>query len=215
MNFVHRWSCLQGYSEAILDDIVQTKEEIDEFVQIIYDESVRLGKLVNELLDLARMESGHVELHIGEVDIHPFVEKIGRKFQGIAKDKEVELTVDFRNQIEEYAFDADRMEQVLTNLIDNAIRHTNAGGHVTLVIDTKIMASFLKYKIRVGIPEEDIPFYLIVSIKLIKQEHVGKRVEQDSGLQLRKILFKAMTVKFLYQVLLEKELHSLYIYRIV
>ena len=72
----HRWSSLQGYSEAILDDIVQTKEEIDEFVQIIYDESVRLGKLVNELLDLARMESGHVELHIGEVDIHPFVEKL-------------------------------------------------------------------------------------------------------------------------------------------
>ena len=149
MNFIHRWSSLQGYSEAILDDIVQTKEEIDEFVQIIYDESVRLGKLVNELLDLARMESGHVELHIGEVDIHPFVEKIGRKFQGIAKDKEVELTVDFRNQIEEYAFDADRMEQVLTNLIDNAIRHTNAGGHVTLVIDTKNNGLILKYKIRV------------------------------------------------------------------
>lgn len=78
---------LQGYSEAILDDIVQTKEEINEFVQIIYDESVRLGRLVNELLDLARMESGHVELHISEVDIHPFVEKIGRKFQGIAKEK--------------------------------------------------------------------------------------------------------------------------------
>ena len=58
MNFEHRWSMLQGYSEAILDDIVQTKEEINEFVQIIYDESVRLGKLVNELLDLARMESG-------------------------------------------------------------------------------------------------------------------------------------------------------------
>ena len=53
MNFVHRWSCFKGYSEAILDDIVQTKEEINEFVQIIYDESVRLGKLVNELLDLA------------------------------------------------------------------------------------------------------------------------------------------------------------------
>ena len=207
---------LQGYSEAILDDIVQTKEEIDEFVQIIYDESVRLGKLVNELLDLARMESGHVELHIGEVDIHPFVEKIGRKFQGIAKDKEVALTVDFKGPIEQYPFDADRMEQVLTNLIDNAIRHTNAGGHVTLVIDTKNNGLIFEVQDSgAGIPEEDIPFYLIVSIKLIKQEHVGKRVEQDSGLRLRKILFKAMMVKFLYQVLLEKELHSLYIYRIV
>lgn len=87
MNFVHQWSSLQGYSEAILDDIVQTKEEIDEFVQIIYDESVRLGKLVNELLDLARMESGHVELHIGEVDIHPFVEKLVVNSKGLQRIK--------------------------------------------------------------------------------------------------------------------------------
>lgn len=142
--------------------------------------------------------------------------KIGRKFQGIAKDKEVALTVDFKGPIEQYPFDADRMEQVLTNLIDNAIRHTNAGGHVTLVIDTKNNGLILKYKIRVQAFQKKIfHFYLIVSIKLIKQEHVGKRVEQDSGLRLRKILFKAMMVKFLYQVLLEKELHSLYIYRIV
>ena len=108
------------------------------------------------------------------------------------------------------------MEQVLTNLIDNAIRHTNAGGHVTLVIDTKNNGLIFEVQDSgAGIPEEDIPFLFDRFYKAIKQEHVGKRVEQDSGLRLRKILFKAMMVKFLYQVLLEKELHSLYIYRIV
>lgn len=62
------------------------------------------------------------------------------------------------------------MEQVLTNLIDNAIRHTNAGGHVTLVIDTKNNGLIFEVQDSgAGIPEEDIPFYLIVSIKLIKQ----------------------------------------------
>jgi two-component system sensor histidine kinase ResE len=178
---------LQGYSEAILDDIVQTKEEINEFVQIIYDESVRLGKLVNELLDLARMESGNVELHIGEVDIHPFVEKIGRKFQGIAKDKEVALTVDFQNPIEQYPFDADRMEQVLTNLIDNAIRHTNAGGHVTLVINT--INNGLTFEVQdsgAGIPEEDIPFLFDRFYKADKARTRGKKGGTGLGLAIAK-----------------------------
>ncbi|EFI65982.1 MULTISPECIES: sensor histidine kinase ResE [Bacillus] len=178
---------LQGYSEAILDDIVQTKEEINEFVQIIYDESVRLGKLVNELLDLARMESGNVELHIGEVDIHPFVEKIGRKFQGIAKDKEVALTVDFKDSIEQYPFDADRMEQVLTNLIDNAIRHTNAGGHVTLVIDTKNNGLIFEVQDSgVGIPEEDIPFLFDRFYKADKARTRGKKGGTGLGLAIAK-----------------------------
>lgn len=178
---------LQGYSEAILDDVVQSKEEINEFVQIIYDESVRLGRLVNELLDLARMESGHVELHISEVDIHPFVEKIGRKFQGIAQDKEVQLTVEFRNPIVEHPFDPDRMEQVLTNLIDNAIRHTNAGGHVKLVIDTK--NNGLVFEVQdsgAGIPKEDIPFLFDRFYKADKARTRGKTGGTGLGLAIAK-----------------------------
>lgn len=178
---------LQGYSEAILDDIVQTKEEVNEFVQIIYDESVRLGRLVNELLDLARMESGHVELHIFEVDIHPFVEKIGRKFQGIAKEKGVQLAVDFRTSIEQHSFDPDRMEQVLTNLIDNAIRHTNEGGNVALVIDKK--NNGLVFEVQdsgAGIPEEDIPFLFDRFYKADKARTRGKTGGTGLGLAIAK-----------------------------
>lgn len=108
------------------------------------------------------------------------------------------------------------MEQVLTNLIDNAIRHTNAGGHVTLVIDTK--NNGLTFEVQdsgAGIPEEDIPFLFDRFYKADKARTRGKKVEQGSGLRLQKILCKAMMVKLLFQVLLERELHSLYIYRIV
>lgn len=108
------------------------------------------------------------------------------------------------------------MEQVLTNLIDNAIRHTNAGGHVTLVIDTKNNGLIFEVQDSgAGIPEEDIPFLFDRFYKADKARTRGKKGGTGLGLAIAKILFKAMVVKFLYQVLLEKELHSLYIYRIV
>lgn len=178
---------LQGYSEAILDDIVQTKEEVNEFVQIIYDESLRLGRLVNELLDLARMESGRVELHMSDVEVVPFVEKISRKFQGIAKEKEVQLHVDFRSNATYHVFDQDRMEQVLTNLIDNAIRHTGVGGNVTLMIDEK--NDGLVFEVQdsgSGIPEEDIPFLFERFYKADKARTRGKTGGTGLGLAIAK-----------------------------
>lgn len=178
---------LQGYSEAILDDIVQTKEEVNEFVQIIYDESVRLGRLVNELLDLARMESGRVELHMSDVDVVPFVEKISRKFQGIAKEKEVHLNIDFRSEVTYHLFDQDRIEQVLTNLIDNAIRHTGPDGDVMLIIDNR--NDGLVFEVQdsgSGIPEEDIPFLFERFYKADKARTRGKAGGTGLGLAIAK-----------------------------
>ncbi len=183
---------LQGYSEAILDDIISTEEEKREFVRIIYDESVRLGRLVNELLDLARMEGGHIELNIAEMDIAPFVEKIIRKFQGIAKEKEVQLRAQFLTHIDTFMFDGDRIEQVLTNLIDNAIRHTNAGGNVTLIINE--VDGSLVFEVRdsgSGIPEEDIPFVFERFYKVDKARTRGKTGGTGLGLAIAKNIVQA------------------------
>jgi len=86
---------LQGYSEAIIDDIAATDEEKKEFAKIIYDETLRIGRLVNELLDLARMEAGHISLYSEETEIKPFIERVTNKFQGLARDQNVQLSYDF------------------------------------------------------------------------------------------------------------------------
>lgn len=178
---------LQGYSEAILDDIVSTKEEVHEFIQIIYDESVRLGRLVNDLLDLARMESGVVELHWEVIEVVPFVEKIIRKFQGIVKEKSVELHAVYRSDVKQISFDPDRMEQVFTNLIDNAVRHTNEGGEVLLIIDQD--AKGVSFEVKdsgIGIPEEDVSFIFERFYKGDKARTRGKTGGTGLGLAIAK-----------------------------
>jgi two-component system, OmpR family, sensor histidine kinase ResE len=152
-------SLLQGYSEAIIDDIADTVEAKNELAQIIHDESLRIGRLVNQLLDLARMEAGDTHLVIEDVDINPFLERIVRKFQGLADDREIKLGLVNAVDKQTYRFAPDSLEQVLTNLIDNAITHTENAGSVQVTVsdDTEQLVISVKDS-GSGIPEEDLPF---------------------------------------------------------
>ena len=133
-------SMLQGYSEAIIDGVITSDEERDEMVQIIHDESKRMGRLVTDLLDLARMESGHMRLYKDELSMIPFLNRIVNKFMQVAREANVDLTFDFPEDTELISnVDEDRIEQVFTNLIDNAIRHTPDGGSVKIDIKKKLI----------------------------------------------------------------------------
>ncbi|RKJ09091.1 histidine kinase, partial [Butyricicoccus sp. 1XD8-22] len=151
---------LQGYSEAILDDVVSSEEERKEMIRIIYDESQRMGRLVTDLLDLARMESGHMTLFKDDLPIVHVIERITQKFSQVAKEKHVHL--EFKCTLSDdlvMSLDEDRIEQVLTNLIDNAIRHTPEEGNVTVSLDNEL--SYAKITVSdtgEGIPKEDLPF---------------------------------------------------------
>lgn len=152
-------SMLQGYSEAIIDDVAESKEEKNELAQIIHEESFRMGRLVNELLDLARMEAGHTRLNKENVDANSFVERILKKFKGLAEENHVQLISEKHLNIPYVSIDADRMEQVFTNLIDNAIRHTKENGYVKVAVETTTKELRISIEDNgSGIPEEDIPF---------------------------------------------------------
>jgi len=152
-------SMLQGYSEALTDGVVQSEEERIEIAKIINEESQRIGRLVNELLDLARMESGFSNLNKQWISLQPFLEKIVKKFNGLAKENGIELTLSTELKNEEFYFDPDRIEQVLTNLIDNGIRHTSSGGKIQVVATEEQNNLILEVIDNgSGIPSEDIPF---------------------------------------------------------
>nr|WP_047151990.1 ATP-binding protein [Aneurinibacillus tyrosinisolvens] len=173
---------LQGYSEAIIDDIAPTQEEKKELAQIIYDESVRMSRLVNELLDLARMEAGHIELNIEQMNLLQLEDKVIRKFNGVVKEQGKRLQLDWDSSQDTFYLDADRMEQVLTNLIDNAIRHTSSGGTVTLRTVTRGDRCTIEVSdTGSGIPAEDLPF---VFERFYKADKARTRRRGGTGLGL-------------------------------
>ncbi|MBT2677665.1 HAMP domain-containing protein [Bacillus sp. ISL-35] len=152
-------SMMQGYSEAIVDDIAQTDDEKKEMAKVIYDESLRMGRLVNELLDLARMQAGHILLNVESVELEPYINRVIRKFQGLAKDKGIDLSAQMEAEERHFRFDPDRIEQVLTNLIDNAIRHVPDSASVEIKCRTGERGLYFEVSDQgPGIPEEDLPF---------------------------------------------------------
>lgn len=172
-------SLLQGYSEAIVDDVAETKEDKNELAAIIHDESLRMSRLVNELLDLARMEAGHIQLNVETLEIEKYIQRIIKKFQPIAEENQVELKLTMKVEKGEVTFDGDRVEQVFTNLIDNAIRHIGEQGYVHVSVESD--ESEFRAEIAdngSGIPEEDLPF---VFERFYKADKSRTRNKQKKG----------------------------------
>lgn len=181
-------SLMQGYSEAIVDDIADTKEAKNELAKIIHEESLRMGRLVNELLDIGRMEAGHIQLNIEENDVSQFVTRILKKFSGIAKESDIRLEVTKEISKQYAMFDSDRIEQVLTNLIDNALNHTDINGSIHVTV--KNHADFLQVEVEdngSGIPEEDLSFIFERFYKADKSRtRNGKKKGTGLGLAIAK-----------------------------
>ncbi|WP_019242075.1 MULTISPECIES: ATP-binding protein [Bacillus] len=176
-------SMLLGYSEAIIDDIAKTAEEKKDIARIINDESLRMGRLVNELLDLARMEAGYTNLNYENIQLGPYINRITGKFSGLAQEKNVKIHSEIHDYSVFWAFDGDRIEQVLTNLIDNALRHTPDGGTISVIeyINDQSQLVISVKDTGVGIAQEDLPF---VFDRFYKADKARTRGRSGTGLGL-------------------------------
>jgi len=163
---------LQGYSEAIVDGMTESDEATKEFASIIYDESQRLSRLVNDLLDLARMEAGYQELRIEAIETVSFAQRVIKKFKQMGRDKQVTFSVSGPN----ITFDADpdQMEQVLTNLLGNALRYTENGEIKIKIDEDRENITLSVIDSGDGIPEEDLPFVFDRFYKADKARTRGK-----------------------------------------
>lgn len=91
-----------------------------------------MARLVEELLELSRLESGVLRLSMGPVDVKAAVESVSNRLAPMAQNKGVELTLDIPSDLRPVHADAPRLEQILINLAHNAITYTPEGGRVTL-----------------------------------------------------------------------------------
>jgi two-component system OmpR family sensor kinase len=122
-------SVLQGSLRAILDDVYTLdKSEIAR----LYDQTRLLGHLVDDLRELAQAEAGQLQLNLAPTDLAKLVQDTAATFGPVAEAAEITLSVELPDKLLPVQADAARMGQVLHNLLGNALRHTPAGGTITL-----------------------------------------------------------------------------------
>jgi len=190
-------SMLQGYSEALLDDVVETVEERKELAQVILDESLRMGRLVRDLLDLARMEAGHLEMKFKLVDVTQLMTRVHRKFTVVAKENAVIIQMKISDDsLKLIHADEDRLEQVLTNLLDNALRYTPAGSTIFIRASHAEFKDFPAVQFEVedqgeGIPNEDLPYVFDRFYKADKARTRGESKGTGLGLSIVKNIILA------------------------
>jgi len=120
---------IQGYSQAMLEGAVQSDEDFRESSRIIHEEANRMRALVDDLLLLSQIESGQVEMQHAHVDLAALLERMLGRFQWALREAGIASTLDIA-AIPHVHGDERRLEQVFSNLIENAVRHTPHGGTI-------------------------------------------------------------------------------------
>ncbi|MDH7604929.1 MAG: PAS domain-containing sensor histidine kinase, partial [Melioribacter sp.] len=147
-----------GFAETIATDEDLPRETIKEFSEIILSEGRRLAKIINDVLDFSKLESGEEELKKEEFEIKKLVDETAAEFSEDIKKKEIVLSKEYpEKEIKIYA-DKKRIKQALSNLISNAIKYTPNGGRISLMInDYDKEMEFTISDTGIGIPEKEIP----------------------------------------------------------
>ncbi len=122
---------IQGFAQAILDGAVQDAAGVRRAAQTVFDESARMIRIVGDLLTLARLESGQMPMARAEINLRDALPRWVERFQPRAQALGATL-VTIVDAVPPVAGDADRLEQVVSNLVDNALKYNRAGGSVTV-----------------------------------------------------------------------------------
>jgi len=122
---------IQGYAQALRDGVLQDDDERDEALLAVTEETGRMGDLVNQILQLSRLESGQSELSLSEFEVVDLLERLRRQFQPLAARANVTLSFDAPEGLRLNA-DEELLIQALGNLIGNGLRHTPSGGRVSV-----------------------------------------------------------------------------------
>ena len=125
-------SIIKGYVETLLDNQPPDAQTTRQFLQTIERHSRRLEALIADLLSISALESQQARLNFEPVSMRAAAQSVLDELARQAQERSVTVSVKIRDQLPTVRADAQRLHQVLFNLLDNAIKYTHAGGHVTV-----------------------------------------------------------------------------------
>jgi len=158
-------TAIKGSAELLLDDEDVTEEVSKQFLTIINIESDRLTRLINDVLDLARYESGQEVWNDGPNPVREIVESAISGVQSLAIQKSLNISLDLETELSEVWCDPDKINQVLTNLLSNAIKFTPDNGEIGISVTESLEAGdplegrIVEVKVSdngIGIPRDEL-----------------------------------------------------------
>lgn len=150
---------IKGYSETLLDGGIDEKETQKEFLRVIDRHATRMSRLIDDLLILSRLESHQMTIVTAPVDIKELIFATSAGFKMQPQDRGISINTAIPDGLPKVAGDRDRLEQVMVNLLDNAIKYTPVGGSVSVTAEV-LDGAFVRVDVTdtgIGIPPEDIP----------------------------------------------------------
>ena len=182
---------MKGFLEAMQDGTIPP-ENYPEYIEIVLNETRRMVTLVNDLLDLARIESGTIQLNFEVFDINELIRRTLLTFEARLVENEMEMEVHFaQEQCMVYA-DPSQIGQVLRNLIDNAIKYSPKGR--SLSVSTYSMRKTVYVTVRdngIGIPQEDVPHVFDRFYKVEKAHTPTPQMGSGLGLSIVKRIIES------------------------
>jgi two-component system, OmpR family, phosphate regulon sensor histidine kinase PhoR len=130
-------SIIKGYVETLLDEQPPDEQTARQFLQTIQRHSRRLEALIADLLSISALESQQARLNFEPVSMMAAAQSVLEELARQAQERSVSVSLKIPEQLSPVRADAQRLHQVLFNLLDNAIKYTHAGGHVTILAAEK------------------------------------------------------------------------------
>jgi signal transduction histidine kinase len=179
---------LHGYLETLmLKEQDLTEDERRKYIAIAASHSNRLGELVNELFELAKLDSCETLLNVEPFSLGELIQDVVQKFELSASQKDIKLVTHFGEDIPFAYGDIGLMQRVLENLIENALRHTPKGGNVGISLSAD--TSKIQVKVAdngIGIPEDELPKIFDRFYRLEKYRESGGQHNAGLGLAIAK-----------------------------
>jgi two-component system phosphate regulon sensor histidine kinase PhoR len=151
-------TAIQGFAETLIGGAIDDPQNRGRFLGIILEHSRRLARLTEDLLKLSQMDAERLELEIRPVSVSQLIESCYETSQRRAIEKELSLSLNVPSQLPEVAADNRRIQEVLQNLLDNAIQYTLPDGKIVLSAELRNdEVVFTVADTGIGIPQADQP----------------------------------------------------------